>query len=108
MSNYSTRRLLATAIASAAALIFSGMSSAQTSEGGYLTPRTEFGAPDLQGVWSIATQTNLERAERFGGKLVLTSDEAQRIEAAVQAGFEASNRPSDPNREAPDSSNVGG
>lgn len=108
MSNHSTRRLLTAAIASAAALIFSGMSSAQAPDNGYLTPRTEFGAPDLQGVWSIATQTNLERAERFDGKLVLTSDEAQRIEAAVQAGFEASNRPSDPNREAPDSSNVGG
>ena len=108
MTNHSTRRLLATALTSAAAVIFSGVSFAQTLGDGYLTPRTEFGAPDLQGVWSIATQTNLERAERFGGKLVLTSDEAQRIEAAVQAGFEASDRPSDPNREAPDSSNVGG
>jgi len=108
MTNHSTRRLLATALTSAAAVIFSGVSFAQTLGDGYLTPRTEFGAPDLQGVWSIATQTNLERAERFGGKLVLTSDEAQRIEAAVQAGFEASNRPSDPNRDAPDSSNVGG
>jgi len=67
MTNHSTRRLLATALTSAAAVIFSGVSFAQTLGDGYLTPRTEFGAPDLQGVWSIATQTNLERAERFGG-----------------------------------------
>jgi hypothetical protein len=80
----------------------------QAADSGYVAPRTEFGAPDLQGTWSIATQTNLERAERFGGKLVLSEDEAQRIEAAVRAGFEASNRPSDPNRQAPGSDNVGG
>ena len=77
-------------------------------ESAYTAPRTEFGAPNLQGIWSLATQTNLERAERFGGKLVLSEDEAQRIEAAVRAGFEASNLPSDPDRDAPDTSSVGG
>ena len=103
------RMVLAASVATAVFVFSSAVSSsAQTAGSGYLTPRTEFGAPDLQGVWSIATQTNLERAVRFEGKLVLTSDEAQRIEAAVQAGFEASNLPSDPNREAPDSSSVGG
>lgn len=92
----------------ALALSLAGAAPILAADSGYLVPRTEFGAPDLQGIWSIATQTNLERAERFGGKLVLTTDEAQRIEAAVQAGFEASNRPSDPDRQAPDASNVGG
>lgn len=92
----------------ALALLISTANSAFAAESAYTAPRTEFGAPDLQGIWSIATQTNLERAERFGGKLVLSEDEAQRIEAAVRAGFEASNRPSDPDREAPDASNVGG
>lgn len=92
----------------ALALSLAGAAPTLAADSGYIVPRTEFGAPDLQGIWSIATQTNLERAERFGGKLVLTTDEAQRIEAAVQAGFEASNRPSDPDREAPDASNVGG
>lgn len=92
----------------ALALLISAANSAFAAESAYTAPRTEFGAPDLQGIWSIATQTNLERAERFGGKLVLSEDEAQRIEAAVRAGFEASNRPSDPDRDAPDASNVGG
>ena len=78
-------------------------------ETGYITPHTEFGAPDLQGAWSIATQTNLERAQRYGGNLVIAEEEAIRIEAMVQAGMEASNRPSDPNREAPAAGqNVGG
>ncbi len=92
----------------ALSLLIGTANSAVAADSAYTAPRTEFGAPDLQGIWSIATQTNLERAERFGGKLVLSEDEAQRIEAAVRAGFEASNRPSDPNRDAPDATNVGG
>ena len=70
-------------------------------EKSYIAPKTEFGAPDLQGTWSIATQTNLGRAQRFGGKLTITAEEALRIEAMVRAGMERSNQPSDPNRSAP-------
>ncbi len=39
-------------------------------------PRTSFGAPDLEGIYSIATVTMLERGEQFEGKLVLTPEEA--------------------------------
>ena len=42
-------------------------------------PRTAFGAPDLQGTYNIATVTMLERGEQFGGKLVITEEEAARI-----------------------------
>lgn len=78
-------------------------------ETGYITPRTAFGAPDFQGAWSIATQTNLVRAGRFDGKLVISDEEAIRIEAMVQSRNEASNQPSDPNRDAPTAGqNVGG
>lgn len=78
-------------------------------ETGYITQRTEFGAPDLQGVWSIATQTNLERAPRYNGQLVISQEEAIRIETLVQARTEASNQPSDPDRQAPiPGQNVGG
>jgi len=65
--------------------------------------------PDLQGIWSIATQTNLERADRFQGKLVLTEQEANSINEAYKVAIDATNDPSDPNRDAPDSGvNVGG
>lgn len=78
-------------------------------EAGYIKPLTEFGMPDLQGTWSLATQTNLERAERFEGKLSISEEEAILIEERVRARTEASNRPSDPNREAPSAGrNVGG
>jgi hypothetical protein len=86
------------------------LSAAQllAAETGYISPRTEYGAPDLQGTWSIATQTNLERAARFNGQLTITAEEALRIEMMFQAVF-ASDAPSDPNREAPEAGeNVGG
>lgn len=39
-------------------------------------PRTSWGHPDLQGVWSTATVTPLERPEELAGKAVLTDAEA--------------------------------
>jgi hypothetical protein len=79
------------------------------SEDSYAAPDKGPGVPDLQGIWSIATQTNLERADRFQGKLVLTEEEANRINKAYKMGFDATNKPSDPNRDAPDTGvNVGG
>ena len=41
----------------------------------YVAPRTSFGAPDLQGVYSIATVTMLERGEQFNGQLAITAEE---------------------------------
>lgn len=93
------------------ATVFLGftVSTAGAAESGYIPERTSFGVPDLQGVWSIATQTNLERAERFGGSLVISQEQALQIEARVQARTAASLEPSDPNREAPTpGQNVGG
>lgn len=90
--------------------MFIACSSIQAADNGYITPLTEFGAPDLQGTWSIATQTNLTRADRFEGKLVITEEEALRIEQfAEQVFYASSNNPSDPDRAAPEAGqNVGG
>ena len=45
-------------------------------EGAWQTPRTAWGAPDLQGVWDYRTMTPLERPREFAGKAVLTEEEA--------------------------------
>jgi len=39
-------------------------------------PRTEWGDPDLQGVYNYATLTPLERAAAYANKPVLTEQEA--------------------------------
>lgn len=51
----------------------------------YMAPRTADGHPDLQGFWSNATITPLERPDDVGGKATLTSEEAAAYEAKVNA-----------------------
>jgi hypothetical protein len=49
-------------------------------EGRGAPPRTREGRPDLQGVWSYATLTPLERPAEFAGKAFLTEVEAAAFE----------------------------
>ena len=51
-------------------------------------PRTDFGHPDLQGTWTNATITALERPDRFD-HLVLTETEAAEWERRTAGFFEA-------------------
>jgi len=68
--------------------ISSSLALAQTSTD-YSVPRTEFGHPDLQGVWNFATSIPMERPERFGTQEFLTAaqieEERARIAAAAAA-----------------------
>jgi hypothetical protein len=63
------------------------------------TPRTPDGKPDLQGNWTNATVTPLERPP--GQPAVLSKETVARIEKGVQDRIEALAKPSDPNRPAP-------
>ncbi|MEX2582843.1 MAG: hypothetical protein WD766_06200 [Gemmatimonadota bacterium] len=66
---------------------------------GYTAPRTEYGHPDLQGNWSNATLTPLERPEGQGP--TLTPSQVAQLEGDLQARFEEDLLPSDPDRPAP-------
>jgi len=59
-------------------------------------PRTAWGVPDLQGLWSNPYETPLERPESFGTREFLTDEE---IAAAEQALAERYARPGRDNRE---------
>jgi hypothetical protein len=50
---------------------------------GQTLPRTSGGQPDLQGIWSNATITPLERPGEFAGKATLTQEEAAAYEKQV-------------------------
>src|SRR5712691_589174 len=52
-------------------------------------PRTPNGHPDLQGVWSYATLTPLERPSAFAGRQTLTPEEA---EAFAKQRIDSSNK----------------
>ena len=52
-------------------------------------PRTDWGAPDLQGVWDFRTITPLQRPEDLGDKAFLTEEEAaERERNAVERDIE--------------------
>ena len=57
-------------------------------------PRTPWGDPDLQGVWSYATLTPLERPASVGGREFFTREEAAKLEADTQV--DAPPPPGDP------------
>jgi hypothetical protein len=41
----------------------------------YVVPRTEWGHPDIQGVWNFSSDVPMERPEQFGSRQFLTSEE---------------------------------
>jgi len=69
-------KLLATTIL----LCFTLQSYSQPNSLGSKIPRTSWGSPDLQGVWTAATVTPLERPLSLGDKPILTEEERAKIE----------------------------
>jgi hypothetical protein len=51
----------------------------------YTAPRNAQGQPDLSGLWTNATITQLERDPRFGERLVMTPAEAEALHAGQDA-----------------------
>ena len=77
-------------------------------QGDWEVPRTGSGVADLQGVWTSATVTTLERDPVLGDRLVVDVEEALRLEqtAALNVLTNADNAPSDPDRLPPTDGNT--
>jgi hypothetical protein len=84
-----------------------GASAADTQ---WQAPRTAWGAPDLQGTWTNASLTSLERADMFNGKATLSDAEAAEFERTnAFAQFSAADaKPTDPSVQSKASSDPGG
>lgn len=63
--------------------------------------RTADGHPDLQGMYDVATITQLERPKEFGNRATLTTDEAAALEKAEQDWKDSTLKPDVANRDAP-------
>ena len=70
------------------------------SENTYAAPRTAWGSPDLQGMWTNNTITPFSRPEEFD-QLVLSREEAIELENLVAEFAAEQDQPSDPERSAP-------
>jgi hypothetical protein len=87
-----------------------GVAATQAAETPWRVPRTPEGAPDLQGTWTNASLTSLERDDMFKGKAALSRAEAEAFERNnLFAQFSAQDaKPSDPSERATASADPGG
>ena len=84
------------------AMALAMMSSAFAAEKSrFDVPRMPDGHPDLQGIWTNATITPLERPDQFGNRLQLTEAEAAALEQRAARAVEVGARPSDLSKELP-------
>ena len=74
-------------------LFFAGAAFAQQPH--WRAPRTADGQPDLQGIWTSATITPLERPDEFGSRRALTPQETARLEGAEASLVSNSAKPTD-------------
>jgi hypothetical protein len=95
-----SRLLALTFAALAATTVVAQQKPFDSAQGKPASLRTPDGKPDLQGVWSNATITPLERPQNVSS-LVLSDEEAARMERATLERRERLNQPSDPDRPAP-------
>ena len=70
-------------------LLISGSAIAQDD---YVAPRTEWGQPDLQGVWNFSSNVPLTRPERFGDREFMTPEEVEELRARLAAADAASDQ----------------
>ncbi|MYI74087.1 MAG: hypothetical protein F4057_01755 [Acidobacteria bacterium] len=82
------RTVAAMSIAGLPLLLVPAPAAAQ--DGGWSTPRTPWGHPDLQGIWSNTTTTPMERPEDLAGREFLTEEE--RVARNPGSGISAEER----------------
>ncbi len=58
----------------------------------YTVPRTEYGQPDLQGVWNFSSDIPLERPAQFADKEFLTAEDILKFKARSEAQLQALNK----------------
>ena len=80
------------AVALTSALMTGGAAAAT-----YKIPRLADGSPDLQGTWTNATATPMERDPKLGDRRAYTEEEAAAIRKAALARVAADAAPTDPN-----------
>jgi len=69
---------------------------AAPASGAYKAPMNAYGQPDLEGTWTNATLTVLERPKEYGTRKVMTTEEVAKIEGSSAQLFAADNAPRDP------------
>ena len=67
-----------------------GFSQSGVAAEDYAVPRTEWGQPDLQGVWNFSSDVPMQRPRQFGERQFLNQQEIEEIRARQAAQDAAS------------------
>ena len=67
-----------------AAFLFAG-TTALAQDGDYQVPRTEWGQPDLQGVWNFSSDIPMQRPQQYGTQQFLTAEQIEERRAQIAA-----------------------
>jgi hypothetical protein len=62
----------------------------------YKAPLNAYGQPDLEGTWTNATLTVLERPKEYGNRAIMTAEEVKKIEGDDAKAVADGNAPTDP------------
>ncbi|MBC7983413.1 MAG: hypothetical protein H7Y02_06105 [Candidatus Obscuribacterales bacterium] len=98
MNNPAIHKMLVSSLLSASVFATAIIATAQAAEPSkpakFVAPKTEFGHPDLRGVWNFSSNTPLERPAQYKDREFLTREEVIRQHEQVQARSEASDNAS--------------
>jgi len=89
-SKGSPMRFIAIAASCLGLLALSIHSIAAEKDTSYVAPKTEYGHPDLRGVWNFSSNTPLQRPSKYADKEFLTKEEVATIEAQLVSRSTAS------------------
>jgi hypothetical protein len=80
----------------AAMSLLAASSALAAPSGAYKVPLNAYGQPDLEGTWTNATLTVLERPKEYGNRKVMTDEEVKKVEGEDAKLMADGNKPTDP------------
>ena len=83
------------------ALLLVLQANAHGADAAWTAPRTEYGHPDLQGLWTNATQTPFQRPRSLGTRRAYSEEEALELERMAREEEARRFLPGDPDRPPP-------
>src|SRR5271170_8440810 len=80
----------------AVSVVLAAQTATPPAPGAYKAPLNAYGQPDLEGTWTNATLTVLERPKEYGTREIMTADEVAKIEGGAAKLQAADAAPRDP------------
>src|ERR1700678_3624738 len=91
-----SKKLTALLLGAAVSALAMAAASAAPADAAYKVPLNAYGQPDLEGTWTNATLTTLERPKEYGTRKVMTPEEVKKVEGDDAKMVADGNKPTDP------------